>query len=772
MLTKKNLRLRLITAVLALAALSLAGCGDPEEGGDKDVAVTLVSVAADGGAAATTTALTLTFDKAIDGLNADDITLSGVEGVTKGALGGAGPEYTLPISGFDAGGTLSVAVEKKGFAISGSPKTAVIFYAVAATAACNCYGVKELCICDEGECHCDTCEPLQAGNVMIVGITAANRVYDGTTSVTLTGGQIVGVAPGDTVNFSLGNLGGGSPAQGSGTGKMDDKTAGNNKAVDHNITLIGTDSNKYQLIKPTITVNITPKPLTISGVSATARAYNATTAVALTGGTLQSDAIISGDTVNFTLGSGTLADKNAGDNKAVTTAITLTGADAGNYALAQPSGLTINVSKKTITSSAMTATNREYNDLLTVALTGGTLTGVESGDTVSISGGEGTMADINAGNNKTVTVSSVTLGGADAGNYNVSPLPTSGTVNINAGTGTADNPWRVATEADLRAVGTGSPSGWTLAVHYKLTATKGIDLTGKATWTVIGSTYIPWGSFSGSFDGNGHTITGLSCDPTSLEPNNPTRSGMFFGIAAGGAVKNLRLVNVNIKGSAQTGGVAATNDGTVENCFVSGSITSTNAAGGVVGDNESGGTVQNCYSAGSVTGGSGTTGGVVGGNIGTVQNCYSTGSVTVTVVNGYSGSTGGVVGANSGTVQNCYSTGSVTGVSNAGGVVGYNDTGKTVQNCVALNTSVTITGTGSSIGRVMGVLGGQTAIVTNNHAKSDMPGTWGSKSLTNSNGADVTSATYSTQAFWQTTLGWNFTTIWEWDSVAHLPKLR
>jgi predicted small secreted protein len=751
MFTKKNLRLRLITAVLAIAALSLAGCGDPEDGGGKDV--TLVSVAADGGAAATTTALTITFDKAIDGLNADDITLSGVEGVTKGALGGAGPEYTLPISGFDAGGTLSVAVKKKGFTISGSPKTVAVFRFVPLSV-CNCYGVKDLCVCDEGDCECLTCEPLQAGYLVIVGVAAANRVYDGTTTVTLTGGQLVGVAAGDTVNFNLGTLGGGSPAQGSGTGKMDDKNAGNNKAVDTNITLVGTDANKYTLIKPTITVNIAPKPLTISGVSATARAYNATTAVALTGGTLQSGAIISGDTVTFTLGSGTLANKNAGENKAVTTAITLTGADAGNYALTQPS-LTVSISKKNITSSAMTATNREYNDLLTVALTGGTLSGVESGDTVSISGGEGTMANINAGNNKAVTVSSVTLGGADAGNYNVSPLPTSGTVNINPGTGTTADPWRVAAEADLRAVGTSSPSGWTLAAHYKLTATKGIDLTGKTAWTIIGhhivNTNHVFDPFTGTFDGNGHTITGLSCNNTGLDDDNPPSSGMFYVIETGGVVKNLRLVNVNIHFTGnvgQVGGVAARNKGTVENCFVSGSATGTGESdtGGVVGANS--GMVQNCYSTCNVSG-TNPVGGIVGNNStitdnGTVQNCYSTGSVTT------SGATSGTTG---------------------GGIVGKNNSG-TVQNCVALNTSITTTGSplNSQFARIAGSPAPNT--LTNNHAKSDISGTWNNKSLTGWDGADVTSATYGTQAFWQNTLGWNFTTIWEWDSVTHLPKLR
>jgi hypothetical protein len=72
--------------------------------------------------------LTLTFSQAITTLSAADITLSGVSGITKGTLSSSGAIYTLPISGFTAGGTLSVAVAKSGYTISGSPKQAIIYY--------------------------------------------------------------------------------------------------------------------------------------------------------------------------------------------------------------------------------------------------------------------------------------------------------------------------------------------------------------------------------------------------------------------------------------------------------------------------------------------------------------------------------------------------------------------------------------------------------------------------------------------------------------------
>lgn len=92
------------------------------------ISVTLNSVTANGSSLQTTTQLTLTFGQEITGLSANDITLSGVSGVTKGTLSNTSAIYTLPISGFSSGGSLSVAVAKANYTISGSPKTVSIFY--------------------------------------------------------------------------------------------------------------------------------------------------------------------------------------------------------------------------------------------------------------------------------------------------------------------------------------------------------------------------------------------------------------------------------------------------------------------------------------------------------------------------------------------------------------------------------------------------------------------------------------------------------------------
>ncbi|MDR2951946.1 MAG: SUMF1/EgtB/PvdO family nonheme iron enzyme [Treponema sp.] len=92
-----------------------------------DIAVTFSSLSADGSSTETTTQLTLQFSAAISGLSSSDITLSGISGVTKGTLSGSNP-YTLDISGFSSGGSLSVYVAKTGYVIGSSPKTVTIYY--------------------------------------------------------------------------------------------------------------------------------------------------------------------------------------------------------------------------------------------------------------------------------------------------------------------------------------------------------------------------------------------------------------------------------------------------------------------------------------------------------------------------------------------------------------------------------------------------------------------------------------------------------------------
>ena len=203
-----------------------------------------------------------------------------------------------------------------------------------------------------------------------------------------------------------------------------------------------------------------------------------------------------------------------------------------------------------------------------------------------------------------------------------------------------------------------------------------IDLNGSEEnpWTPIGNSSQ---QYSGTFDGDGHTISGLYIN------NSRANDQGLFGYVSGGTVKDLS-VSGDISGHWFVGGVVGYNSsGTVTGCIFSGSgsVSGGEDVGGVVGYNGTDATVSNCYNTGTVTGTVDSVGGVVGWNSssGTVTNCYNTGAVSGGV------DVGGVVGWNSssGTVENCYNTGTVTGtydsVGGVGGVVGYND--GPVKNC-------------------------------------------------------------------------------------------
>jgi len=127
---KKNLWPGILTTALVFTMM-VVGC-DNGLTGDNEAPQTVEyefnSATANGSSMETTTQLTLTFSQAIAGLSAADITLTGVSDVTKGTLSGTGPTYTLPISGFNTGRTLNVAVSKTGYTINGSPKNVTIYY--------------------------------------------------------------------------------------------------------------------------------------------------------------------------------------------------------------------------------------------------------------------------------------------------------------------------------------------------------------------------------------------------------------------------------------------------------------------------------------------------------------------------------------------------------------------------------------------------------------------------------------------------------------------
>ena len=213
---------------------------------------------------------------------------------------------------------------------------------------------------------------------------------------------------------------------------------------------------------------------------------------------------------------------------------------------------------------------------------------------------------------------------------------------------------------------------WKLGIN--ITLTDNIDLTG-IDWTPIGKDDNK--AYTGTFDGNGKTITGLTVT------GSYKYAGLFGDIDENGTVKNVVLEGVQItsdNSSGYAGGVAGDSWGTIENCSVSGSVSGTTFAGGVVGS-QWGGSITGCNSSATVKGVI-FAGGIAGEtNSGaSLTGCYATGDVTVENDGTNNSHAGGVVGYNGGgTLTACYATGSVTGSGSGtiyvGGVTGSNNLG-------------------------------------------------------------------------------------------------
>ena len=208
-----------------------------------------------------------------------------------------------------------------------------------------------------------------------------------------------------------------------------------------------------------------------------------------------------------------------------------------------------------------------------------------------------------------------------------------------------------------------------------ITLTADIDLTGKY-WTPIGTSFK--NSYTGTFDGGGHTITGLTVT------TNDKYAGLFGYIGNAGTVKNVVMEGVLITSnnrSSQAGGVAGFSRGTIENCSVSGSVSGTVYVGGVVGA-QRGGSITGCSSSATVKG-TVDVGGVAGqtNSSATLTACYATGNVTIEINPKKNIAGGSLVGMNAGSsllacyaTSNVTSTGSSTGYMHIFGLLGDNYT--------------------------------------------------------------------------------------------------
>ncbi|MDD2368379.1 MAG: YDG domain-containing protein, partial [Sulfuricurvum sp.] len=251
----------------------------------------------------------------------------------------------------------------------------------------------------------------------VTGITASNKIYDGTLAATLQVGNAVfnGILGSDTLSVT------------GATGAFTDKNAGTGKSVNiTGLTLSGESVANYELgsSASTATANITLKAITVSA-TAQGKTYDGTIAATTT---LTSADIIEGDTVTLA-GTGTFDTKNVGTVKVVTVAsLAKSGTDATNYTISnETASATANITPKAITVSA-TAEDKVYDGTTSATMTL-TSADIVEGDTITLAGTE-TFDTKNVGTEKAVTVASLTKSGVDAANYTISNETASATANI------------------------------------------------------------------------------------------------------------------------------------------------------------------------------------------------------------------------------------------------------------------------------------------------------------------------------------------------------
>ncbi|MGC1172853.1 beta strand repeat-containing protein, partial [Polaromonas sp.] len=382
----------------------------------------------------------------------------------------------------------------------------------------------------------------------VSGVTANDKVYDGDATATLNTGAaaLSGVLASDNVVINLAGA----------TGSFADKNVGNAKAV--TVTgaglLSGADAGNYTVSSPAgLTASITPKALTVSGVTAGNKVYDGNSTAALNTGAAALSGVIGADTVAVNLSgvTGSFADKNVGTAKAVNLSGTglLSGADAGNYSVSNPVGLVADVTPKALTISGITASDKVYDgsNAATVNTAGASYAGLVTGDALTVSA-TGSFGDKNVGNGKTVTLAS-SYGGADVGNYTITGQAST-TANITPKALTVGG----ITAADKIYDGTNAATVNTTGATYA-GLVSGDALTVSATGSfgdknaANGKTVTLASSYSGADAGN-YSITGQGTTTASITPKALVVSGIT---ASDKVYDGTAAAIVNATGATYTG---------------------------------------------------------------------------------------------------------------------------------------------------------------------------------------------------------------------------
>jgi len=424
--------------------------------------------------------------------------------------------------------------------------------------------------------------------ITVSGITANNRMYDGTSAATL-----------NTLVATLFGKFGTDDLQISAAGAFADANAGQGKTVTiSGLTLTGTSAGNYVLAssgnQSTASANMDPRTLTVlSGISANNKVYDGTVSATLNTSLAMLAGKIGTDNVGVA-GTGSFVDANAGSGKTVSlSGLTLTGSAAGNYVLAVSGGQSTalaDITPATITVSGIAAANKPYDGTTSATLNAALalLAGKIGSDDLGISA-TGVFADANAANAKTVALSGLTLTGASKGNY---VIASSG----NQSAATADiTPVNLTITAgsQSRVAGASNPD-FTLTYNGFVAGEGEASLTTKPSASTTATASSPAGDYaitvSGAVDSN-YTIAYV---PGVLTVTNATGGGTGGGGTGGGGT-----------GGGGTGGGGTGGGGT--------------GGGGTGGGGTGGGGTGGGGTGGGGTGGGGAGGGT-GGGVGTTTD--------------------------------------------------------------------------------------------------------------------------------------------------------
>ena len=275
---------------------------------------------------------------------------------------------------------------------------------------------------------------ITAKTLTVSGVTVNSKTYDGSTTATLNfaSATLSGVVGSDAVSLNTSSY----------TANFNNSSVGTGKLVTvSGLGLSGAAAGNYTLTQPTgLTGNITAKTLTVSGVTVNSKTYDGNTTATLNFSSASLSGVVGSDAVSLNTSSYTANFNNSsvGTGKPVTVSgLGLSGAAAGNYTLTQPSGLTGNITAKTLTVSGVTVNSKTYdgNTTATLNFSSASLSGVIGSDAVSLNTSS-YMANFNnssVGTGKSVTVSGLGLSGAAAGNYTLTqPTGLTGTITAKA----------------------------------------------------------------------------------------------------------------------------------------------------------------------------------------------------------------------------------------------------------------------------------------------------------------------------------------------------